>query len=121
ERLGEYVQRRSGGALELRFPIPADVAEAFLSQSGQVRRHVTRSLGTSDVRTANEKADRLRVALRTEIAAIRARRASPDLAGFLRALQVEEVALAEAALRADAKSRLQATFRPDSSDVRSTL
>src|SRR5690606_1370389 len=33
----------------------------------------------------------------------------------------EEVALAEAALRADAKSRLQATFRPDSSDVRSTL
>jgi hypothetical protein len=92
ERLGEYVQRRSGGTLELRFPLPADVRAAFLNKGGQERGHIIRSLGTSDVRIANAKADILRASIRADIARIRQTRGSRTLEDFLVSLYDDELA-----------------------------
>ena len=91
ERLGEHVQRRSGGALELRFPIPEDVRAAFLDGHGRPRSQITRSLGTSDVRLANREADRLRVEVRADIERVRAARGSYDLNAHLQGIYDAEM------------------------------
>jgi integrase len=106
ERLGEYVQRRSGGTLELRFPIPADVRAAFLDKGGQERGQIIRSLGTSDVRIANAKADMLRASIRADIARIRHTRGSRSLEDFLVSLFDDELAQCRRQSALDARSSL---------------
>jgi hypothetical protein len=76
ERLGEYVQRRSGGNLEQRLPVPDDVRHAFPDRLGQPRKYVITSLGTQDVKLANGKADVLRARLRDSVRRSRSTRSS---------------------------------------------
>lgn len=109
--LGEYVQRRSGGALELRFPLPADVRPAFLDARGRPRSQIIRSLGTSDVKLANAKADALRVAIRADISKIRQSRGSASLDDFLQDLFDQELASFRVQAAADARTVL---MRPGS-------
>lgn len=90
ERLGEYVHVRSGGMLELRYPIPGDVAYAFPRASGP-RRLLIHSLGTRDPKLGNAKADQLRVSIRNEISKLRAASGSVALSEFL--VQIYEAEL----------------------------
>lgn len=92
ERLGDYVQRRSGGVLELRFPVPEDVAYGFPDQTGRPRKQIIRSLGTSDVKLANARADILRTELRSKIATLRSSRSALSLDDYLRELLDSEIA-----------------------------
>lgn len=92
EKLGQYVQRRSGGALELRYPLPTDVRHAFLDTRGNPRTQITKSLGTSDVKIANAKADLMRASILAEISGIRTGRSSSTLGHFLHDLYNEELA-----------------------------
>lgn len=109
ERLGEYIQRRSGGALELRFPLPVDVRIAFSSGHGKPRTHIIKSLGTTDVKVANAEADRLRVRIRSEIDQARIRRSTLTLKDYLSSLYEEEIASYHTETAADARDRLLGT------------
>lgn len=117
ERLGEHVQRRSGGKLELRFPLPVDVAPAFTGAASGGKPYFIRSLGTSDVRMGNAKADVLRAKLRGDIAAVRAAQAAPDLDSYLASLfdselrqwESQSVALARDALKTNTPQRAEAS------------
>lgn len=111
-KLGEYVQRRSGGTLELRFPLPTDVRPAFLDAMGRPRSQIIRSLGTSDVKLANAKADALRAAIRADICKIRQNRRSANLDDFLQDLFDQELASFRVQAAADARAVL---VRPGSS------
>lgn len=111
-RLGDYVQRRTGGGLELRFPIPPDVRPAFLDASGRPRSQIIRSLGTKDIRLANAKADALRASIRADIMKVRQARGSGNLDDFLRNLFDEELASFQRQSASDAKTVL---IRPGSS------
>lgn len=91
EKLGQYVQRRTGGILELRFPLDADVAPAFGKEGSGAKAYLIRSLGTSDIRLANARADALRTKFRSDIAAVRAAQAEPDLEGYLASLFNDEL------------------------------
>lgn len=91
ERLGQHVQLRSNGMLELRYPIPRDVAPRFPQVNGRVRTHLICSLGTRDIRLANAKADALRTKIRADIAEARATKQSPDLPGYLDSLFDDEL------------------------------
>lgn len=91
EKLGQYVQRRTGGILELRYPLDPDVAPAFGKEGGGAKSYLIRSLGTSDVRLANAKADALRTKFRSDIAAVRAAQSAPDLEGYLASMFDEEL------------------------------
>ena len=104
ERLGEYIQRRSGGMLELRFPLPVDVREAFLNDRGKPRTHIIKSLGTTDVKVANAKADQLRARIRSEIDQVRGTRKSLTLSSYLHRLYEEEIAQFHIEAAADARS-----------------
>lgn len=92
ERLGEHVQRRSGGGLELRFPVPQDVAFGFPDPAGRPRKQVIRSLATSDVKLANARADILRTELRSKIAVLRSNRSTLSLDEYLQELLDSEIA-----------------------------
>jgi hypothetical protein len=92
ERLGEYVQRRSSGVLELRFPLPQDVRHAFLDGEGRPRKQVIKSLGTSDVKLGNAKADILRTSIRDQIHRAREMRSSDALGDYLQSLHDYEIA-----------------------------
>lgn len=102
-KLGQHVQRRSGGTLELRFPLPTDVQPAFLDAGGRPRSQIIRSLGTSDVRLANAKADALRAAIRADISKIRQARGSASLDDFLQDLFDQELAMFRAQAADDAR------------------
>lgn len=91
EGLGQYVQWRSGPSLELRFPVPIELAAAFPVTMVARKPYIIRSLGTADVRLANAKADALRAQLRTEFATVRATRSSPDLDSYLANLYDDEL------------------------------
>lgn len=106
ERLGEYIQRRSGGALELRFPLPVDVRESFLNDQGKPRTHIIRSLGSTDIKVANAAADPMRVHIRSEIDQVRLTRKSLSLSDYLRRLYEEEIAQFHVVAAADARSGL---------------
>jgi integrase len=83
-RLGQYVQRRADGKLELRYPIPEDVRFAFTDGNGQPRKQLIRQLKTSDVTLANERADLHRVQIRAEIAKANATKGAGDVSDHLR-------------------------------------
>ena len=83
-RLGQHIQRRSDGKLELRYPIPEDVRLAFADAKGQPRRQVIRQLQTTDIALANERADRHRVEIREQIDRARTRPRGNDLTDHLR-------------------------------------
>lgn len=110
ERLSLHVQRRSGGNLQLRFPIPSDVQHAFLDKAGKPRKYVITSLGTTDVRLANAKADALRTSFLGTIHEVRSSRASPELGDYLRSLFDAEMDVFRNELRADEKARRKAVF-----------
>ncbi len=124
ERLGEYVQRRSSGRLELRFPLEVDVAPAFTVSSSGGRPYIIRSLGTSDVRLGNAKADVLRAKLRGDIAAVRTAQAAPDLDSYLASLFDNELRqwerqsadLARDALKTNTPKRAEASRERAASD-----
>ena len=128
ERLGEGVQRRTGGSLELRFPIPVDVQHAFLDRHGRPRQTIIKSLGTPDVRIGNALADTYRAQVRDEILLVRSARASGTLQDYLQALYDQELANCQRGLVRDVAARRAATFgatptfRPrDSSLVNASL
>jgi len=106
ERLGQYVQRRSSGTLELRFPLPEDVRSAFPDANGRGRSQIVRSLSTSDVRIANAKADLLRASIRADVAKVRQTRASTGLDDFLVGLYEAELAEFRRQSGIDARSSL---------------
>jgi integrase len=110
ERLGEYVQKRTGGMLELRFPIPTDVSAAFAHSDGRAREYVIKSLGTMDFRAGNARADVLRSVLRSQIADVRSAKGSPKLGDFLRTLYDQEMALFRQGVDADESARKAAMF-----------
>ncbi|MDI1280553.1 hypothetical protein [Brevundimonas sp.] len=113
--------------LELRFPLPVDVAPAFTGAASGGKPYVIRSLGTSDVRLGNAKADVLRVKLRGDIAAVRAAQAAPDLDGYLASLFDNELrqwesqsgTLARDALKTNTPQRAEAS-RERSAAARNT-
>jgi integrase len=92
QRLGQYVQRRSGGRLEIRYPLPADVRNAFPDANGRPRAVLIKSLGTTDIALANSKAAILRVEWDRQVREARQRAASPDLESYLRQLYDTEIA-----------------------------
>ncbi len=110
ERLGQYVQLRTGGHLELRFPIPEDVRHAFLGKTGQPRKQLIESLGTSDIRLANAKADGLRTSIRADIERVRAASSKPSLGDFLRSLFDAEAKRDQTELRQQEVSRRRELF-----------
>lgn len=112
-RLGEFVQRRAGGALELRFPIPVDVREAFPDIQGRPRSTFIRSLGTSDVSLANAKADVLRAQLRENILRVRTVRESGSVEDYLKWLYDFEVADFKSTVERDADRRRRELFQTD--------
>lgn len=85
-KLGQHVQRRADGRLELRFPLPEDVQAAFPDRLGRPRRVLIEQLGTTDVALANERADQKRVAIRERIQKVRSLRSSDALNEHLREL-----------------------------------
>lgn len=91
-KLAQYVHVRAGGILELRFPVPADLREAFRNSNGKPPSHIIRSLGTTDVRLANAKADALKSDLRKEFMKVRQQRQSGTLQDYLQRLYDEELA-----------------------------
>jgi integrase len=113
--------------LELRFPLPVDVAPAFTGAASGGRPYIIRSLGTSDVRLGNAKADVLRAKLRGEIATVRAAQAAPDLDGYLVSLfdselrqwESQSVSLAREALKTNTLQRAEAS-RERSAAARNT-
>lgn len=110
ERLGEYIQRRSGGMLELRFPLPVDVREAFLTDRGKPRTQIITSLGTTDIKLANARADPLRTRIRSDISQVRLTRKSISLNDYLRRLYDEEL---EQFHKQAADDALSAVLRPN--------
>src|SRR5690606_29056733 len=90
-RLAQYVQARPGGNLELRFPVPADVRQAFTNSNGRPPTHIIRSLGTTDVRLANAKADALKAELRMQFMKVRQQKQSVTLEDYLRRLYDKEL------------------------------
>lgn len=110
ERLGAYVQRRSSGILELRFPIPTDVAPAFAHADGRPRHVLIKSLRTTDVKIANVEADALRTSIRQQIADVRSARVSPRLEDFLRWLYDEEMTGARRSAQAEKDAQTAALF-----------
>lgn len=110
-RLGQYVQRRSNGTLELRFPIPADVQPWFLDTQGRPRKAIIKSLGTTDVNLANAKAEALKTQLRQDVRRVREARGSDSLGDFLRWLYDYDLASfgREEAYRASTELRQQFT------------
>jgi integrase len=83
-RLGEHLQRRSGGIIELRFPIPPDVRHAFPNARGAPRALFIQSMGTTDVRLANDRADPIRADIKQRIARARSATSGDALAEYLR-------------------------------------
>lgn len=111
EKLGEYVQRRTGGTLELRFPLPEDVRHAFLDGGDRPRKQLIRSLGTSDVKLANALADSLRTSIRDQIHRVREMRSSDALGDYLQSLHDSEIADFRRRQQGDEAARRRAYFR----------
>src|SRR4051794_29817768 len=84
DRLGQHVQRRSSGILELRFPLPPDVRHAFRGKQDRPQTAIIRSLGTTDVNLANAKAEAIKTHLRDEVRRAREARESDSLGDYLR-------------------------------------
>lgn len=103
ERLGEHLQRKSSGVIELRFPLPEDVRYAFPDDQGRPRKQFIQSLGTRDVQTANNKADPIRTAIKDRISRIYAARKGDELPNFLRQIYEWEVGEADPPIQADAE------------------
>lgn len=95
ERLGEHLQRKASGIIELRVPLPEDVRHAFPDCHGQPKKQFIQSLGTPDIRIANDKADPIRAAIKDRISRIRAARQGNALPSFLRKIYAWEVSEAE--------------------------
>lgn len=110
ERLGEYVQRRSSGLLELRFPIPADVQHAFRDKKDRPRTVVIKSLGTSDIKIANAQAEAIKTHLRDEVRRAREARSSDSLGDYLRWLYQYELKDFRRDLDYSAKERVREGF-----------
>lgn len=110
ERLGEYVQRRSSGILELRFPIPADVRHAFRDAKGRPRTVVIKSLGTSDTKIANAQAEALKTHLRDEVRRAREVQSSGSLGDYLRWLYDYDLKAFRRELDYSAKERVREGF-----------
>jgi integrase len=111
ERLSEYVQRRQGGQLELRFPLPVEVRGAFLDAKGKPRSQIIRSLGTSDVRLGNAKADLVRAQLRQEVMTVLEARRDGSLGSYLTWLYDFELEDFRLRLEEDDTEKRRAFFR----------
>jgi len=114
ERLGEHVQRRSNGNLELRFPIPPDVQGAFLDNGGLPKRVLTKSLGTTDTRLANAKAEALKTDIRKQILAVREAARSDGLGDFLQTLHEAQIAQTYEDLAKQKRLKLRAASKRSS-------
>lgn len=110
DRLGQYLQRKSGGTIELRYPIPADVQHAFLDDRGRPRRMIIRSLGTPDIRLANAKGDVLRAIIRKDIEGAKSARTSPNLNDYVKSLFDAEMERFTQELKADEPKKRNAMF-----------
>jgi hypothetical protein len=83
EDFGKYVSRRSSGILEVRFPIPEEVRHAFPDAKGRPRTAIIKSLGTTDIKLANAKAEAIKTQLRADIRRASEARGSNDLSDYL--------------------------------------
>ncbi|MFA4891831.1 hypothetical protein [Brevundimonas sp.] len=83
EDFGKYVQRRSSGILEVRFPLPEEVRYAFPDAKGRPRAAIIKSLGTTDIKLANAKAEAIKTQLRVDIRRASEARGSNDLSDYL--------------------------------------
>ena len=83
EDFGRYVSRRSSGILEVRFPIPEEVRHAFPDAKGRPRTAIIKSLGTTDIKLANAKAEAIKTQLRADIRRASEARGSNDLSDYL--------------------------------------
>lgn len=91
DRLGEHLQRKSGGIIELRFPIPPEVRHAFPNEKGTPKSIFIKSMGTTDVRLANDLADPIRAEIKQRIARARSATSGDALPDYLRRLYRYEV------------------------------
>ncbi len=91
DRLGEHLQRKSGGIIELRFPIPPEVRHAFPNGSGTPKSIFIKSMGTTDVRVANDRADPIRADIKQRIERARSATSEDALLDYLRRLYRFEV------------------------------
>lgn len=118
ERLGDHVQRRASGILELRFPIPADAQHAFRDSKGRPQRTVIRSLGTRDHNLANAKADILRTEFRNQISKARTTSKVDGLTDYLVDLYEAELAEFRNQLADTSKQRQRALIAPSGEDAK---
>ncbi|MDP1617908.1 hypothetical protein [Phenylobacterium sp.] len=95
----------------MRFPLPVEVRHAFLNAQGEPKSQIIESLGTTDIRIANEKADRRRTEIREDIRRVREARASGTLGDFLRWLHEYEMAAFQREQDAAAAERRRERFR----------
>ena len=98
--IGDGVYRRPSGIFELRYPIPPDVAHAFLSKQGQPLALKVVSLGTRDDRQARINARKERDGLAVQIHRARSESVEDRLNRYLQGLYREGTE-ALPALRAD--------------------
>lgn len=127
ERLPQYVERRADGNLRLRYPVPADVRDAFPGRDGQGQRVVTRTLGTTDARAARPELTRLLAELDARVRRARAQTVSDEaLEGHLRSLYSSTLSVADEIADSEAdKERLRlfgaALPPPDARSLRDKL
>lgn len=115
--MGEHLQRKSGGIIELRFPIPPDVRHAFPNESGKPKSIVIKSMGTTDVRVANDRADPIRAEIKQRIARVRSTTSGDALPDYLRWLYRYEVSkIGPPPQEAAEEARRRAMFELDDED-----